>query len=32
MWIQDPAPQTDRAHEILKAFIAKQLRAMRRAA
>lgn len=32
MWIQDPGPQTDRAHEILKAFIAKQLRAMRRAA
>ena len=32
MWIQEPGPQTDRAHEILKAFIAKQLRAMRRAA
>jgi acetyl esterase/lipase len=32
MWIQDPGPQTDRAHEVLKAFIAKQLRAMRRAA
>jgi len=25
-------PQTDRAHEVLKAFIAKQLRALRRAA
>jgi len=32
MWISDPGPQTDRAHEVLKAFIAKQLRAMRRAA
>lgn len=32
MWIQKPGPQTDRAHEILKAFIARQLRAMRRAA
>jgi len=32
MWIQEPGPQTDRAHEILKAFIARQLRAMRRAA
>ncbi|MBI4204081.1 MAG: alpha/beta hydrolase [Betaproteobacteria bacterium] len=32
MWISEPGPQTDRAHEVLKAFIAKQLRAMRRAA
>jgi acetyl esterase len=32
MWIQEPGPQTDRAHDILKAFIARQLRAMRRAA
>ena len=32
MWIQDPGPQTDHAHEVLKAFIAKQLRALRRAA
>jgi acetyl esterase/lipase len=32
MWISEPGPQTDRAHEILKAFIAKQLRALRRAA
>jgi acetyl esterase/lipase len=32
MWIQEPGPQTDRAHEVLKAFIAKQLRALRRAA
>jgi len=32
MWISEPGPQTDRAHEVLKAFIAKQLRALRRAA
>ena len=32
MWIQDPGPQTDRAHAILKAFIARQLGAMRKAA
>ncbi|MGH8635199.1 MAG: alpha/beta hydrolase [Burkholderiales bacterium] len=32
MWISQPGPQTDRAHEVLKAFIARQLRAMRRAA
>jgi acetyl esterase/lipase len=32
MWISEPGPQTDRAHEILKAFIARQLRALRRAA
>jgi len=32
MWISDPGPQTDRAHEVLKAFIARQLRAMRKAA
>ncbi len=31
-WIADPGPQTDRAHEILKAFIARQLGAMRKAA
>jgi acetyl esterase/lipase len=31
-WIAEPGPQTDRAHEVLKAFIAKQLRALRRAA
>ena len=32
MWISDPGPQTDRAHEVLKAFIARQLGAMRKAA
>ena len=31
-WIADPGPQTDRAHEILKAFIARQLGALRKAA
>jgi len=31
-WIAHPGPQTDRAHEMVKAFIAKQLRALRRAA
>ena len=31
-WIAEPGPQTDRAHEVLKAFIARQLRAMRKAA
>jgi acetyl esterase/lipase len=32
MWISDPGPQTDRAHEVLNAFIARQLGAMRKAA
>ena len=32
MWIAEPGPQTDRAHEVLKAFIARQLRALRKAA
>jgi acetyl esterase/lipase len=32
MWIQEPGPQTDRAHEVLKAFIARQLRALQKAA
>jgi acetyl esterase/lipase len=32
MWIAEPGPQTDRAHEVLKAFIARQMRALRRAA
>jgi acetyl esterase len=32
MWIQEPGPQTDRAHETLKAFIARQLEALRKAA
>ena len=27
IWVAEPGPQTDRAHEILKAFIARQLRA-----
>lgn len=27
IWVEEPGPQTDRAHEILKAFIAGQLRA-----
>lgn len=31
-WIAKPGPQTDRAHEMVKAFIARQLRALRRAA
>jgi acetyl esterase len=32
MWIAEPGPQTDRAHEVLKAFIARRMRALRRAA
>lgn len=32
MWVHDPGPQTDRAHEMIRAFIAKQLRALQRAA
>lgn len=32
MWVAEPGPQTDRAHEMVKGFIARQLRAMRRAA
>jgi len=32
MWISHPGPQTDRAHEVLKAFIARQLKALRKAA
>ena len=31
-WIARPGPQTDRAHEMLKAFIARNLTAVRRAA
>ena len=31
-WIAKPGPQTDRAHEMVKNFIARQLRALRRAA
>lgn len=32
LWIDDPGPMTDRAHEIVKNFIAKQLRAKKLAA
>ncbi len=32
MWVAEPGPQTDRAHEMVKAFVARQLRALRRAA
>ncbi len=30
-WVATPGPQTDRSHEMLKAFISKQLKAGRRA-
>jgi acetyl esterase/lipase len=32
MWVHDPGPQTDRAQEMAKAFVAKQLRALQQAA
>jgi len=32
MWVADPGPQTDRAHQMIKAFIAERLGALRRAA
>lgn len=32
LWIREPGPQTDRAYDTLKAFIARQLRAKRLAA
>lgn len=32
MWVAQPGPQTERANEMVKAFIARQLRALRRAA
>lgn len=32
LWIDDPGPMTDRAHEMVKNFIAKQLRAKKLAA
>ena len=32
MWVAEPGPQTDRAHEMAKAFIARQLEALRQAA
>lgn len=31
-WVAEPGPQTDRSHEMVKAFIARQLGALRRAA
>jgi acetyl esterase len=31
-WVAKPGPQTDRAHEMVKAFIARNLAALRRAA
>ena len=32
MWVAEPGPQTDRAHEMIRAFIARQLGKLRRAA
>ena len=32
MWVGDPGPETDRAHEMVKSFIARELRALRQAA
>jgi acetyl esterase/lipase len=32
IWVAEPGPQTERAHEMAKAFIAKQLGALRQAA
>ena len=32
MWVGEPGPQTDRAHEMVKSFIARELRALRQAA
>ena len=32
LWVLEPGPETDRAHEMLKAFIAHQLRALQQAA
>ena len=32
MWVADPGPQTDRAHEMIRAFIAKQLQAAKQPA
>ena len=31
LWIDTPGPQTDRAHEMVNAFIARNLAALRRA-
>ena len=32
LWVREPGPQTDRAHEMVKQFIARQLKAKRLAA
>ena len=32
MWVAEPGPQTDRAHEMIRAFIAKQLQAAKQPA
>ena len=32
MWVHDAGPDTDRAHNMVRAFIAKQLRALQQAA
>ena len=32
MWVAEPGPQTDRAHEMIRSFIARQLGALRKAA
>jgi acetyl esterase len=32
LWVGEPGPQTDRAHEMVKSFIARELRALRQAA
>jgi|SRR5882672_9658565 len=32
MWVAEPGPQTDRAHDMIRAFVAKQLGALRQAA
>ncbi|MEE9147436.1 MAG: prolyl oligopeptidase family serine peptidase, partial [Candidatus Tectomicrobia bacterium] len=31
LWVLEPGPDTDRAHEMLKAFIARQLHALQQA-
>ncbi|MBT5948768.1 MAG: prolyl oligopeptidase family serine peptidase [Nitrospinaceae bacterium] len=30
LWVLEPGPDTDRAHEMLKAFIARQLHALQK--
>jgi hypothetical protein len=32
MWVHDPGPDTDRAHKMVRGFIAKQLSAVRQPA